>query len=171
MNKSTLAIVYGIQKFCQYLLGRKFNLITDHKPLLTIFHPTKGITETAASHLQRWTIILSAYDYVVQYKPTAKHGNADGLSKLPLDVTEQSEESEDADVVCAIEEQQLDCLPIQACDIQKATMQDPVISQVYSYTLNGWPALSKVPDKIKPFFNKRFELTVNNTCYTMGIQV
>ena len=45
-------------------------------------------------------------------------------------VTEQDDQSEDADIVCAIEEQQLDCLPIQAGDIQKATMQDPLLSQV-----------------------------------------
>ena len=88
IQKEALAIVYGIQKFRQYLLGRKFNLITDHKPLLTIFYPAKGIPETAASHLQRWAIILSAYDFVVQYKPTTKHGNADGLSRLPLNITE-----------------------------------------------------------------------------------
>ena len=63
-------------------------------------------------------IFLSEYDhYVVQYKPTAKYGNTDGLLKLPLDVTEQNDESESADVVFAIEEQHLDCLPIQACDI------------------------------------------------------
>ena len=123
-----------------------------HKPLLTIFHPTKGIPETAATHLQRWAIILSAYDYVIQYKLTAKHGNADRLSRLPLNVTKQNDKSEDADIICAIEEQQLDCLPIQACDIQKATTQDPVLSQVYIYTLNGWPTSSKaLPDKIKPF--------------------
>ena len=73
--------------------------------------------------------------------------------------------------MCAIEEQQLDCLPIQACDIQKATMQDPVISQVYSYTLNGWPASSKALPDIKPFLNKRFELTVNNKCLLWGLCV
>ena len=73
--------------------------------------------------------------------------------------------------MCATEEQQLDCLPIQACDIQKATMQDPVISQVYSYTLNGWPASSKALPDIKPFLNKRFELTVNNKCLLWGLCV
>ena len=110
---------------------------------MTIFHPSKRISETAASRLQRWAIILSAYDYVVQYKPSAKHANADGLSRLPLNSTEPDDNSDDADVVCAIEEQQLSYLPIQAHDIQKATMQDPVLLQVYSYTLNGWPASSK----------------------------
>jgi len=172
IQREALAIVYGIQKFRQYLLGRKFNLITDHKPLLTIFHPTKGIPETAASRLQRWAIILSAYDYVVQYKPSAKHANADGLSRLPLNSTEPDDNSDDADVVCAIEEQQLSYLPIQARDIQKATMQDPVLSQVYSYTLNGWPASSKsLPDNLKPFFSKRFQLTVRNRCLLWGIRV
>ena len=39
--------------------------------------------------------------------------------------------------ICAIKEQQLDCLQIKACDIQKPTMLDPLLSQVYSYTLNG----------------------------------
>ena len=46
-------------------------------------------------------------------------------------------QSEDADIACAIKEQQLECLPIQAGDIQKETMRDPVLSQVYSYTLIG----------------------------------
>ena len=108
----------------------------------------------------------------MQYKPTAKHGNADRLSRLPLNVTEQDDLSKVADVVCAIEEQQLDCLPIQSCDVQKATMQDPVLSQVYSYTLNGWPTSSKsLPDKVKPFFSKIFELTVNNRCLMWRIRV
>ena len=84
IQKEALGIVFGVQKFRQYLLGRKFQLITDHKPLVTIFHPQKGIPEMTASRLQRWAIILSAYDYEVRYQPSAQHGNADGLSRLPL---------------------------------------------------------------------------------------
>ena len=66
-------------------MGQRFNLITDHRPLLTIFSPAKGIPEMAASRLQRWAIILSAYNYEVKYQPTDKHGNADALSRSPLD--------------------------------------------------------------------------------------
>ena len=117
-------------------------------------------------------IILSEYDFVVQYKTTAKHGNADGLSRLPLNVTDQDDLSEEAEVVCAIEKQQLNSLPIQSCDIQKVTMQDPVLSQVYGFIINGWPTSSKtLPDQVKPFFSKRFELTVNNRYLLWGICV
>ena len=87
-KRGTSHCLWNTKNSDNILLGRKFNLITDHKPLLTIFHPAKGIPETAASRLQRWAIILSAYDFVVQYKPTTKHGNADGLSRLPLNITE-----------------------------------------------------------------------------------
>ena len=38
IQKEALSIVFGVQKFCEYLMGRKICLITDHKPLLTLFH-------------------------------------------------------------------------------------------------------------------------------------
>ena len=53
IQKEALSIIFGVQKFCEYLMGRKICLITDHKPLLTIFHLAKGIPEMAASRLQR----------------------------------------------------------------------------------------------------------------------
>jgi len=80
IQKEALSIVFGVKKFRQYLLGREFRLYTDHKPLLSIFHPRKGIPEVAASRLQRWAITLAAYDYEVHYKPSTQHGNADALS-------------------------------------------------------------------------------------------
>ncbi len=56
----------------------------DHKPLTTILGPKKGIPPLAASRLQRWAWILSAYKYDMQFCPTNYHGSTDGLSHLPL---------------------------------------------------------------------------------------
>uniref|UniRef100_A0AAV2KXD0 ribonuclease H n=1 Tax=Knipowitschia caucasica TaxID=637954 RepID=A0AAV2KXD0_KNICA len=77
IEKEALSLVYGVKKFHQYLWGRKFNLITDHKPLLTLFGEHKGLPTMAAARIQRWAIILSAYDYHIIYRQSDKHGNAD----------------------------------------------------------------------------------------------
>ena len=49
LEKEALSLVFGIKKFHQYLYGRRFTLITDHKPLTTILGPKKGIPSLAAA--------------------------------------------------------------------------------------------------------------------------
>ena len=81
---------------------------------------------------------MSAYTYEVKHKPSEQHGNADGLSRLPLEFdTEWNDETEDT--VCVLEQQQLNQLPIKPSDIRQATAQDPVLSKVYDFTMRGWP--------------------------------
>ena len=66
----------------------------------------------------RWAITLSAYDYEVQYIPSTQHGNADALSRLPLEHDDDGE-NEEEEIVCVIEEQQLDNLPLKGKTSQK----------------------------------------------------
>nr|XP_025043376.1 uncharacterized protein K02A2.6-like [Pelodiscus sinensis] len=82
IEREALGIVFGIQKFHQYLFGRKFTLLTDHRPLTAIFGPHSGIPPMAASRMQRWALWLSGHTYEIRYRKATLHGNADGLSRL-----------------------------------------------------------------------------------------
>jgi hypothetical protein len=62
IEKETLAIVYGIDKFKYYLLGKEFILETDHKPLIYL-HKAKHLS----GRLTRWSLALQEYKYRIVY--------------------------------------------------------------------------------------------------------
>ena len=59
-DKEALAIVLGVKKFHQYVYGRRFTILTDHKPLERALHPDKMTPSMAAARIQQWAVILSA---------------------------------------------------------------------------------------------------------------
>ena len=63
LEKEALSLIFGVKKFHQYLYGRKFTLVTDHKPLMAILGLKKGVPSLAAARLQHWAVLLSAYKY------------------------------------------------------------------------------------------------------------
>ena len=83
IEREALSIIFGVKKFHQFVYGRKFTLVTDHQPLLTILGSKAAIPPLAAARVQRWAIVLSLYDYQIEYRSSAKHSNCDALSRLP----------------------------------------------------------------------------------------
>ena len=111
IEKEVLALIFGIRKFHEYLYGQQFTLITDHKPLLAILGLKKGIPSLAAARLQRWAILLSAYNSQLEFKSTDHHCNADGLSHLPLPSSSRLGDVPEATVYNI---SQIEALPITA---------------------------------------------------------
>ena len=161
IEKEALSIVFGIQKFHQYLYARHFTLLTDHKPLVAIFNPSKAIPPLSAARMQHWALLLAAYTYNICYRPTNLHANADALSRLPISNCTQPAQpiaflSTYYD--CLFNLGQLEPLPVTDKQISLATETDPLLSQVLHYVYKGWP--KEVPDVLKPFSNCSCELKV-----------
>ena len=165
IDKEALALIYGIRKFHNYLFGRKFTLVTDHKPLTSIFGPKKGVPSVAAARLQRWALLLAAYDYNIEFRSTDAHGNADALSCLPLPTKGSQVPSETR--LCNI--RKLNALPVTSMEVRVATKRDPTLSKVMRYTLKGWP--HNVPDSLKGYRLKLTELSVEEGCLLWGGRV
>ena len=165
LEKEALALVFGVKRFHQYLYGRKFTLLTDHKPLTTILGPKRGIPPIAAARLQRWAVQLAAYTYDIEFKSTHDHGNADALSRLPL----QSTSSGCSRVPSEFNVCQIMSLPVAYPDVERASRRDSVISRVLQYTRRGWP--ETVPVSLKPFAHHKNELTTEGDCLLWGTRV
>ncbi|KAG1935337.1 K02A2.6-like [Pimephales promelas] len=164
IEREALAIVFGVKKFHQYLFGRRFTLLTDHRPLTSIFGPQTGIPSLAANRMQRWALLLSAHQYDIKYKRSEQHCNADGLSRLPLPDTKP--ECPQGDIFYF---QEVQGAPVTAAQVKRFTRTDPVLSEVLTRISQGWKG--KMTDKFKPYLIRRNELTVQSDCLLWGYRV
>ena len=156
LEKEALALINGVRQFHKYLIGRKFTLVTDHQPLVKILRPKQGIPTLAAARLQRWAIILSAYDYDLEFTSGTINQEADMLSRLPLPV----EAIDPNEVTYYVN--YLDTLPVTADQVKESTGNDPVLKQALRYTLEGWP--TKVASELSSYAKRATELTVAEGC-------
>jgi len=136
IEKEGLACIFGVNKFCSYLLGHSFELVTDHKPLLTLFHQHKPTSCQASARIRRWSLQLAAYEYTITFRGTKLHGNADALSRLPLP-TAPTEVPLEPELVLLL--QHLDESPVTVNDIRKWIRRDPLLAQVLQFIEQGWP--------------------------------
>lgn len=79
IERELLAIVWSVKHFRPYLFGRKFKVLSDHRPLKWLFN-----VSDPSSRLVRWRLALEEYDYEIDYRPGKRNQNADCLSRIPI---------------------------------------------------------------------------------------
>lgn len=79
IEKELLAIVWATKYFRPYLFGRKFKIITDHKPLQWLLN-----LREPNSRLTRWRLKLAEYNFTIIYKKGKANTNADALSRVEI---------------------------------------------------------------------------------------
>lgn len=166
IEKELYAIVFGCERFHQYLYGRHFTVETDHKPLETIVK--KPLAHTPP-RLQRMLLKLSKYDFTVVHRPGKCIPVADALSRLnPLpDVTNSTSEHLDSQIHLVVSSLPISDLRMQ--DIQSRTQDDTQLQLVKHLTLHGWPSLRKeCPELACEFWNDRQMLSVSDGLILRG---
>ena len=79
-RQELLAIVWFTEHFKHYLIGKKFLLRTDHGSLRWLFR-----FKEPEGQMARWLERLARFDFDIEHRPGVKHGNSDGLSRVPCE--------------------------------------------------------------------------------------
>ena len=166
LDKKGLAIIFGVKRFHQYIVGRHFTILSDHKPLQHLFQETTGVPVLAFGRIQRWALTLGAYDYSIRYKPGLDHANADVFSRLPLPNYTRNVPPPGETVLAF---NMLESLPVTAAQIRKWTTRDPTLSKVCVMLSSGWEKTDQ-PD-LAPYQQRRTELSLHDGCILWGSRV
>ena len=112
IQKECLAAVFAMKQFRHYLLGRKFQLLTDHSPLQWLS------SQKMEGLLCRWALALQEYDFTIKYRKGSLNANADALSRCIHPET-------------SLAATQISSDPFKVT-LQEAQQEDPIIKQVFT---------------------------------------
>lgn len=156
IDKEAMGIFWGVKRFFDYLYGRKFILMTDHKPLKSIFAPNASLPVLSATRMLHYAIFLSGFAYEIEYRRTNEHSNADFCSRFPVG----REMCEYTDEPMLFEINQIATLPVTAAEIARETQKDGELAELYRAILKGEGAE-----------NEKAEYAIQQGCLMRGIRV
>ena len=127
-EREALAIVWSCERLRQYLIGRKFTLVTDHQRLRAIYSPSSR----PSARIERWVLRLQEFDFDIRYVP-GRQNIADALSRLPV-----PEEAAAPSVESSVRAVAAAAVPValSAREVERASETDPELELVRSCLLS-----------------------------------
>lgn len=142
IERELLAIIWATKHFRPYLYGRKFDIVTDHKPLLWLYQ-----LKEPGSKLTRWRLRLQEYDFDIKHKNGQLNANADALSRLKLNALTTAEEPDDISMIVNLDNPSQQSDTISISDSERTATNSPI---TISDTDSIDQILSKEPECLVP---------------------
>ena len=169
IEKETLSVLFGCEKFHEFVYGQLFEAENDHQPLKSIFN--KPVSK-APPRIQRFLLRLYRYDFTLNYTPGKNMVVSDALSRAYL--KDQKPEIADAKMNYMIHSV-ISSLPIsdeKLKQFQTETSKDETLRTLHKYVVNGWPKnKNDINPTTMPYFNIRDEISVANGLVLKGERI
>ncbi|XP_053691661.1 uncharacterized protein K02A2.6-like [Sabethes cyaneus] len=130
-EKEALGIVWGVERFQYYLLGKTFDIHTDCKALSFLFSQRSK----PCARIERWVLRLQAFDYKVIFT-SGKDNVADTLSRLSIQKAIPFDSSEEI-FVREVVMHAVNSSALTWRDIAEASKADSEIQQVLNILESG----------------------------------
>ena len=155
IEKELLAVVFGVERFHQYIYAKEVTVETDHRPLVSII--SKPL-DKAPARLQRMLLKLQRYHIYLQYKPGKELFTADTLSRAHL----PNAGDEDQDLVICVH-QAVMRLPVsdnKLRELRVETSSDRAMAILTETIQNGWPKhVQSSPKDVREYWAVKDELS------------
>ena len=173
IEKECLAICNCFQKFDQWLYGKPdIKVHTGHQPLETTM---KKPPNKALARLQRMLMRLQRYQFTVNYKRGPTLHLADTLSRaaFPQPVAAQVTNLDVFRIEVESEYNTRNPRLTETTEnqLREETSKDATVTTLYKVIVSGWPDdKAAIPESLRPYWNYRDELSVQNGIIYKGIQ-
>ena len=164
-----LGVVFSCLHFKHFAYGRKVTVITDHKPLISLFKKSLG---SSSPRLARILLQILDLDLDVVYQPGSQMHLSDAISRLSSHNPDKDDTIPGLDV--SIHNVSI-CTGFNAKSIQTIhghTQKDEFFHLLLDHIHQGFPTgIKEMPDCIKPYFTFRDELAVVNGLILKGDRI
>jgi hypothetical protein len=142
VEKEALAITWACERFDYYLVGRQFEVETDHKPLLSILGE-KDLSQLPL-RVQRFKMRMMRYDFEIFHTPGVQMYLADSLSRPVVACVGDKEMSEstmvEAFVAACVKDS---VVGFRENELYNALQADSDANLCREFILNAWPRSSR----------------------------
>ena len=162
-------VTWVCKRFQDYVIGKTFEIHTDHKPLVSLLGP-RWLHELPV-WIQRFK--LMRFSFTISHIPGKSLITADALSQSPTQALRMVDDQFDQKVEAYVN-LLISNLPASEkglFEIQKYQEEDVVCYQIMQYCKEGWPEKSAVKGAIKPYLPVASELSVQNGLLLHGIWI
>ena len=167
------AIVYATKKCYNFLAGTKFNVFTDHRPLVSICNKPR-LDNINNFRILRSLLKLMDYNFTIKYIPSSQNKVADSVFRNPVDNPDETDQQHtDSQAfllqICHLSQAEMADCSFRIEQLKKIADNNVEYQLLKSQINQGFPQNKHdLSELLHPYWNVREDLLVSDDGFVLG---